>query len=230
MLRIDAQPAPRKFTELRAARAPYSKFSSEPSIRRRLWEQQGGRCAYCERKLRRWDHVNHRTRIEHFHPQHGLVWTATCKGQSGASDHESAPTTWKNMLLCCNGQEHLAETDLHRCDKKKDNTDVCEDFRNPRDWHGYRLVDVKRSGKAFAVSGLPHGAQNVIDSVININDPDLVKTRRNLWASLEKKVAHLYQASVADRAAVAAYLREQAKTAAFATTYLSLADRFDPSI
>lgn len=229
MRRINATPAPRKFTELRAAGAPYEQFSSERTVRQTLWEQQGGRCAYCERTIRRWDHADHRTRIEHFHPQHGLIWSPSCALRSGAQNHESSATTWSNMLLCCNGQEHLDDTDRHRCDKRKDNKDICEHFRNPRDWSGDRLLNVKRSGRVEVVPGLPTGAQEVVDAVLNLNDPDLVETRKGLWSSLEKKLAPGYRGSRSERAAIAADLRHQAETAEFAATYLSLADRFDPT-
>ncbi|MBF4590697.1 hypothetical protein [Curtobacterium sp. VKM Ac-1395] len=228
MRRITAHRPPKEFAELRAAREEYDQFSSERAIRRVLWEQQGGRCAYCERRLRHWDRDDHQTRIEHFHPQNGNVWSSVCKLRSGAATQTKASTTWKNFLLCCNGEEPLDKS-FHRCDVTKYNTDICETFRNPRDWDGDRLVDIKRSGKAVARPGMPAGAQDVLDSVVRVNAPELVEVRKRVLGDLEIVVRAFWNGSAAQRALVASRLREQAETVEYATTYLTLAARFEPS-
>jgi uncharacterized protein (TIGR02646 family) len=98
-------PPPKVHTEMRKANADYATVARENLIRRTLWDQQRGLCAYCEKQLPSLDDVNHHTKIEHFHPQNSAVWTADCSTCSNANTTLDATTSWKNLLLVCEGTD-----------------------------------------------------------------------------------------------------------------------------
>lgn len=226
MRSIPQRVAPSSLTTLRATGATYEMVRSDPSIRRVLWQQQGRRCAYCERILRDPDRDDHRTRIEHFHPQSSPKWNNQCRVGSGAVNTAKAPTTWSNLLLCCDGNE-LAGKDF-TCDKSKGNTDICSDFRNPKIWHRDRLVHIGRSGQAKPVEGLPADAATIIDVVLNLNSEELVAARKRVLDARRKSIVaqserhHGLSASL--RSQIADILRRDATTLEYGSTLLSLAD------
>src|SRR4051794_17293189 len=92
---------------IRTQRPPtYNLIAGLASVRLRLYEEQEGRCAYCERRLPRPEvGAMARTRVEHFHPQSGSDgFTRACQERSGASDGDTATVSWLNLLLCCSGR------------------------------------------------------------------------------------------------------------------------------
>lgn len=226
MRNIPSVPPPKKYGQLLAAKAGFSELSSEPAIRQALWDQQGGICAYCERKLLRPALPNHRTRIEHFHPQGGLAWTADCKLCSGARSDGDAPTTWTNLLLCCDGNEYVGKP--YTCDKLKGNKDICVSFRNPKLWPGGNLVIIERNGCAKAIPGLPPGADDVVRQVLNLNTPQLRDVRISILAARRK--AYLKRRirkqgmTKAERAGYAQKIRNEAVSAEYPSTLLSFAE------
>lgn len=228
MIRISTSRAPSEYAALRAARAPFSKFSSEPAIRHALWEQQGRKCAYCERLLRDPSRDDHQTRIEHFHPQSSTSWNADCKQASGADSAVKAPTTWSNLLLCCDGNESVGKP--FTCDKLKDDSEICADFRNPKLWSGHpdRLVSIDREGRAEPVAGLPVGASRVIDEIMNLNAEHVRAARKSVtdpllreykaWTTLHHGMSGTQRLLLAER------WRTRAATSPHGTALLSLAD------
>lgn len=218
---------PQKYVQLLAAKAAYSQLSSEPAIRQALWDQQGGYCAYCERKLRPPTALNHQSRIEHFHPQNGTIWTTDCRLCSNAQNDDEAPTSWLNLLLCCDGNEHLGRQ--FTCDKLKDNTDICSHFRNPKQWKGANLVSIDREGRAVAVDGLPMGAENVVDKVFNLNADHLIKVRKNIINAWRREVVNIKKKnnglSPQEISRLADRIRKNASDREYPSTQLSVADQ-----
>lgn len=227
MLRIPRTSPPQTFVEYRASKADYSTVSSDLATRYALWEQQGARCAYCERRLRDPSKPNHRTRIEHFHPQSGQLWVSDCAHCSGASGTDDATTCWSNLLLCCDGNEAAGAN--FTCDKSKVNQHICEQFRNPKTWHGEKLVVIDDLGIAQPAPGLPADANWVLDVVLNLNAAHLVRDRKEVIAARKRAMVvkkDLHNGlSEKRRHELGHRLRKASQTDEFATTLLSLADR-----
>lgn len=220
---------PPVYARLRSARATFPEYSSNSEIRRALWEEQRGRCAYCERRLRDPARPDHNTRIEHFHPQSLSQWERDCTLCTRAASGDDAPTVWTNLLLCCDGAEQ-AGSDF-TCDKAKADQHICTRFRNPKTWTAERLVEVDRSGRVSAAAGMPAGAAAVIDATLNLNADHLVEVRKHIAAELYKRFlaekVNRHGLTPGHRAKIAAAWRKRAETAEYSTVYLSLADRVE---
>ncbi|WP_144753253.1 hypothetical protein [Curtobacterium pusillum] len=227
MRKIEAHAEPAAMLTLRRQGATFGELTSESSIRRTLWEQQGRRCAYCERSLADPATPGHNTRIEHFHPQNGSDWTADCERGSHASADDQAPVAWGNLLLCCDGNERAGRD--FTCDKAKGNLDVCGRFRNPRDWTVGRLVNVAPDGRVAPLSGLPDGADGVLGRVLNLNADHLVVARKVVLAALKREIsaraARRHGLSPQQRSAMADNLRRDAGIREFGACYLAVAAR-----
>jgi uncharacterized protein (TIGR02646 family) len=233
MRRIVGGVPPKSFSRYRAARATYGELSADKDIRRALRDQQKGLCAYCERRLRDVERDDHRTRIEHFHPQAGTRWDADCQVCSGAGSQADSPTTWTNLLLCCDGNEHAGED--FTCDKLKNNTDICSEFRNPRVFAGSALVVINAiDGTAQAAPGLPAGAGGVVDEVLNLNAKHLIDARLSLLQAIRRELMPKITMVRSEaqrksaRAQIAARARRDATESEYPSVYLAFADRLDP--
>lgn len=218
MIRIIAATPPPGFAFHRANRSTYDDLSGDPAIRQALFEEQHGLCAYCEQRLVYTSGGEHRTRIEHFHPQHPKDGTAIsaqdCRTRSGASQLDDSDTTWKNLVLCCHGEEGRAEHYRH-CDVTKSATDICSTFRNPKTYAGPRLLRVEGGGNVVPLPGLPVGAADVVDDILMLNGPSLLKVRQRLFSAQMKLIARekrqpLYGLTPARRKALRAHLETQA--------------------
>jgi hypothetical protein len=114
------------------------------------------------------------------------------------------------------------------CDKSKAATDICADFRNPKLWTHEQVVVVDRGGRALPGSGLPTGAEAVVDAVLNLNAKHLVAARKAVIGArlrkLERMKAINSGLTARQRAKFAAELREEAETAEFASALLTVAD------
>ncbi|WP_242089413.1 hypothetical protein [Curtobacterium sp. DN_7.5] len=227
MRKIDARPEPQSMVTLRRQGASYPELGSDSSIRRTLWEQQGRRCAYCERVLLDPDLPNHNTRIEHFHPQSSDCWGAECERASHSGSHEKAAVSWGNLLLCCDGNERAGQD--FTCDKSKSDIDICERFRNPRDWPTEQLVYVERDGRVVPLSGLPAEAEVVLNGVMNLNAEGLVRARKTVLSALKKEIAERQKRSrgltAQQKTAMASRLRQDAKVREFGACFLAVASR-----
>ncbi|QDG64429.1 hypothetical protein [Pseudarthrobacter sp. NIBRBAC000502771] len=227
MKKIVSVPPPPIFAYYRAQRVEYSGLSSDSEIRKALWLEQGGRCGYCERRLADPSQPGHGTRIEHFHPQSSKSWESDCGHCSGAPDNNAAPTTWSNMLLCCNGNENVGGA--YTCDKSKADQDICAKFRNPKRWHQEMLVIIDSNGNAIPATGLPVDAQDVIDKVLNLNADHLVTVRKEIISArrkLVKKVESKHRGLTTKmRLDMATAIREYADDREYTSTLLSFANR-----
>ncbi|WP_146243378.1 hypothetical protein [Curtobacterium sp. MCLR17_034] len=227
MQKINAAAEPVSMLTLRQQGARYAELASEPSIRRSLWEQQGKRCAYCERVLADPSSPVHNTRIEHFHPQGSHDWASECERASHAASNGDAPVAWGNFLLCCDGNERAGQN--FTCDKAKANIDICITFRNPRDWAVDQLVNVERDGRVVAMPGLPVGADAVIDDVLNLNAEHLIAARKVVLVALKRQIsareAKRHGLTAQQKAAMAESLRRDAKVREYGACFLAVAAR-----
>lgn len=192
MIKITAAPPPAIFAFHRANKSTYVQLSSEDAIRKALFDEQRGLCAYCERQLAYAPEGPHKTRIEHFHPQNpdagSTLDAKACRMASGAAPVDDSDTTWTNLLLCCDGHEARG-AGLQHCDVTKRDTDICVAFRNPKTFRGPRLLDVHHDGTVVPIPVLPSGASSVVEDVLMLNRKSLTTVRGRLYRSLFTQIA-----------------------------------------
>lgn len=225
MRRIAARTPPTSLHGHRANRSSYGDLVGDVTIRRALYEEQDGLCAYCEVSLDRPEDPGHRTKIEHFHPRSGGTNEATCRVASGEQNLARADTAWKNMLLCCEGNASTGQN--FHCDTSKASTDICSRFPNPKTTSLQQIVVVEPSGR---VKAEPPGEQAVVDDVLCLNIPALVEARRSIQAKLKSELAARTETGprrASEKAARAHRLEIHALRSgtAFRSVYLALAAR-----
>jgi uncharacterized protein (TIGR02646 family) len=212
----------------------YAAMVGDASVRAALHTEQRGLCAYCERRLRHADAADHQTRVEHFHPQHGAdANPKACRTASGTKDLSKADTAWSNLLLCCNGK--VGRND-ECCDRRKRNTDICDDFKNPKALAAERLIKISATGEAIALESiLPPAAQHVVDDVLGLNACELKIAREERFKATQREIflfrsAKGFATTKALKSAFADRLRLRAwhGEVEYASVNLTLADRLDP--
>jgi uncharacterized protein (TIGR02646 family) len=233
MIKITAAAPPLIFGFYRANGATYAELASDDALRKALFDEQGGLCAYCERKLAYVLGGPHSTRIEHFHPQNPAAASTldaqACRRASGAPRLVDSDTTWANLLLCCDGQEAQGSSFRH-CDVTKRDTDICVAFRNPKTFQGPRLLEVLPNGTIVPMRGMPGGAAHVVDEVLMLNRKSLTTVRRLLHQALIRVIASEkrrppFGMTVARRNALRATLEARARDEAHPSVALSVAQR-----
>lgn len=199
-------------------------------LRKRLFDEQNGRCAYCERKL-----TLENTKIEHFHPQSASVASIApaCHARTDEQDLSRADVSIKNMLLCCLGVETVGRRGATTCDTHKGDEHICERIHSPKHLPAsvVSIVRIEQSGRAvpevFPASA--EKAVEVIDSILNLNSDRLRTHRRQVFGetllafrgALERNRGRRPAASL--RHDAAAKLRDRAKVEPFASTLESAA-------
>lgn len=237
MYRIASGQPPAGFTTFRrTSGARYSDLDSavKDELRDFLLTAQSGRCAYCERDIRKAT----KTKIEHFHPQHLPVaqGSSTCEQRTGIKVRgragQSADLAPGNLLLCCDGNEGPLVDQT--CDSRKGSTHICDDIENPKQLpsHVASVVEVESDGTVRAARAPSSGttAQAVIDDVLGLNHPWLVQQRRSVLAVWKRKFGQVQRSRgqnsmAAARKDFAQLLRKTATTSAYPSTLESLAAR-----
>lgn len=211
----------------------YSEWTSEVkrAIWQKLYDEQNGRCAYCERKL---PNDSTDTVIEHFHPREIAEladWSDDCTARTGVTptQHHLLEVSMGNLLLSCNGKWSGSST----CDTAKKSNHICMDWFNSKTESGHReQVRVLPSGRVEALHypGTARDAQHVLDDNLGLNEPALVETRRSIFA----QKLHAFMAvkkgnrgrvpSARLREEHASAVREEATRAPYASTLLAVAD------
>lgn len=136
-------------------------------IRRALYEEQHGLCAYCMRELRLEDP---QLRIEHFYPRE------SCKDEL---------ISWKldygNLLLCCNG---CADGGSVTCDVCKGSTQL-KTIPNPAGHHGIEeSVSYETDGRI-----LWQGKHiDDFDKTLNLNCRTLKYLRMTVWSAYKRRL------------------------------------------
>lgn len=199
-------------------------------LRQRLFDEQNGRCAYCERTLRL-----ERTKLEHFHPQSASVASVTpaCHARTNEPDLSRADVSIKNMLLCCPGDETIGRHGATTCDTRKGDEHICERIHSPKHLpaSAASIIRVDQSGVAVpeVFPGSAEDAIEVIDVVLNLNSDRLRTHRRQVFGetliafrrALERNRGRRPAASL--RQDAAAKLRDRAEVEPFASTLESVA-------
>lgn len=233
-------PPPPSFVQF-VQSTPPSEYKSIPGpvkeeLRAHLFVEQNGRCAYCERSLRL-DATT--TRIEHFHPQNPPPGSSTsvCAHRLGERSTARSDVSIKNMLLCCLGSTRSEGDERATCDTRKGNKHICEDFYTPKNLPSTAdsIVEVRQSGRVVPTvhPGDVSAAEEVVEEVLNLNAAALRDQRRKIFGDnlqafmeeLHRKRGHRPAKTL--RLEAAARLREQATTAAFASTLESLAQEIE---
>lgn len=224
-------PPPDATTALPVPRPTFALISSMPSVRARLYNEQKGLCAYCEKRVRlNGPNKVTTTRIEHFHPQSNTrpPFSPSCRTASGAATAHVSTVTWTNLLLCCSGEGFDGAT----CDRRKSAQDICGGFSNPKRSPSMllTLVYIDPRGRAVPTAPNPSGAcQGIIDNVFGLNDSNLVKARSTLLNAYVKQIQGAKMISKglspAKRRALAKRISAAAASSEYPSVLLSLASR-----
>jgi uncharacterized protein (TIGR02646 family) len=228
VLRIAAQGPPPTFATHLATESSFGQIKSLPEVRGKLYDEQNGRCAYCERRLRDASGASG-TRIEHFHPQHGARQQEpdACLQAAGASTLEQAAVSWTNLLLCCGGTGWGTDT----CDVRKGSEDICGVLKNPKTIPASlpSLIHVGPTGSALPYATNDAGAQQVIDTVLALNTPFLASKRAEVyseWLRLFQRARHRGRGlGASERAKLVGEMQSAARSNEFGSTILSVAAR-----
>lgn len=229
-------PPPTSFTQEISAGAGFSDLSSQAKedIREHLRKEQNNRCAYCERSLRK----DHKTVLEHFHPQNMTGRGGPrCSQSIGGSHLSRSDVEPGNLLLSCDGHKQHPRSAL-TCDASKGGEDICEKCFNPKHQYSPTLVSVDRSGHVTALHfpDTAETAQEVLDNTLNLNDRHLRSERqrrtdswRKHWKEYKKNDTEKGKKTpmVELRAVFAENLRKYALTADFPSTLESIAVRIE---
>lgn len=139
------------------------------TIREAVCRDQGGLCAYCERRIKA---IDGSTFIEHWHPR---------------STGERA-LLWRNLLGVCSGKTG----DVCHCDKARQPNSLL--FLNPVAGEGPNPRSHLRylsSGRIEPREGAPAEVRRDIDEHLNLNAPPLIRHRKVI---LEELVVRLERA------------------------------------
>lgn len=229
-------PPPASFTQAVSAGATFGELSANArnDIRDHLRSEQNNRCAYCERHLRE----DHKTVLEHFHPQNKTgAGSKQCEQRIGGSHLSRSDVEPGNLLLSCDGHKQHPGSDL-TCDASKGGEDICEKFFNPKHQQSPTLVAVNRSGHISALHfpDAEEAAQEVLDCVLNLNDRHLCDARqretdawRRRWKEFREQDAKKGKKTpMAElRTRFATNLRRAALTNEFPSTLESIAVRIE---
>lgn len=225
---------PNSFATEFAKGAKFTGLSSEAKadIRNHLLSEQKNRCAYCERHLRE----DHKTVIEHFHPQNNNGnGGKNCEREIGGGRLSRSDVESGNLLISCDGHKQNQKSKL-TCDAQKGGDDICDRFHNPKHQKYSRtLVSVDLSGQIHAerFPSTKEDAQDVIDNILNLNDDYLCKSRKqqtNAWRNQWKAFvnSNSKKSSMADlRKKFADNIRKYAETAEYPSTLESIALRIE---
>lgn len=177
MIPIHKQNVPQVLIDYkREKNANFSDFHGKSIVASQLVKEQFGLCAYCMSRItndatfgKSRKHSN--CKIEHFKSQ---------------SKYPDLQLDYKNMLGCCNGNEG-APLKYQTCDTRKGDKEL---LFNPADENDCKKMNIK-----FYRDGTIHSSNKDFDeqlnSVLNLNEPQLVSNRKALleavFAVLAKK-------------------------------------------
>lgn len=204
----------------------FSSISSMPEVRHALAVAQNYRCAYCERKLKVKicddGHLDHKTKIEHFHPQSGEFMPG-CRSQSGADTPESACVSWRNLLLVCEGTHFRDPT----CDSRKGSTDICSVLQNPKNLPPLSSqVRVNHDGTVDPVNDRSE-TKAAITEILGLNDPNLCSQRARAYATTLKTIRDFSKNSHKSKARIKDLLERRAREDEFGSVYITLLNAKD---
>lgn len=166
MKKIDKNPEPQEWIEYR--NTPGVKYEPIRALRMALYDEQGGICAYCNRRLMdEHDRTKQTTNVvEHVIPRNG-EWADS-----------NMEMTYSNMVLCCSG--------------KAENEMFCDESKGSRRTHFSPVENLIFPTLRFYSSGkiasTNDNYQSDIDKVLNLNNPFLIEQRKAAIRAIIKKM------------------------------------------
>lgn len=161
------QPPAELVAYCRDAADPTYKDAPKAALRDALWAEQHGLCAYCTGPLRASS-----TRIEHWAPQ---------------SAAPARQLDYRNLLLCCDGNEACRQAAQTHCDVRKGSAPIA---LNPTQPEVERQVTFGRKG--VRAIGLTPEIQQEIDAVLGLNVDALTVRRRALVHGLNQRISRRF--------------------------------------
>ena len=162
---ICKQKEPREWVEYR--NTPGADYEAIPELRRSLYMEQGGICAYCMRRLSDEFDSERSTenKVEHVRPRQ------TC-------EDAQARMEYTNLLMCCSGTISGTAYSQTHCDTHKGSRTISF---TPTDPEFIKTLYYNNYGKIFSTDPL---FNEEINSVLNLNHPRLVENRKQLIFSI----------------------------------------------
>ena len=152
---------PKKWEEFR--NTPGADYQPIPELRQALYDEQGGICAYCMRRLFDEHDREHLTsnKVEHVIPRE------TCNDAQARMDYS-------NLVLCCDGIISGTAPDVTHCDTHKGSALIS--FK-PTDEEFIKTLSYSSYGKILSSNGR---FNEEINTVLNLNQGRLLENRRAL--------------------------------------------------
>jgi len=143
-------------------------------LRKALFDEQFGVCAYCQRKLpaENGQPKSLKTKIEHHCEQ------TICNGENGTTDRR---LDYSNLLLVCtgkNGQPFELHCDSKKAEINQKDTDLLPMHLNPLKSSHVNKMDYKSSG---TITSKQEKHEKELNSILNINANFLKELRRKKW-------------------------------------------------
>jgi uncharacterized protein (TIGR02646 family) len=162
MRNINKAHEPASLTAFRALNpTDYNGYPDKDELRESLVAEQRGICCYCESRIK---------------PEIGSIRIEHWASQSA---HRDLRLVYGNLLGACMGLEGDPEEDKH-CDVYKADKNLC---RNPAD-PGHDVEVVLR----FLSDGTITSSNDLLNTVLNLNHPFLVSSRKSALTSFIKYV------------------------------------------
>jgi len=136
-------------------------------LRQSLYQEQGGLCCYCNRRIKINDDGTHNTKIEHFLPR---------------TSYEDKSLDYSNLMLACEGRLG-SET---CCDTKKREEEIPEElFPASPTKNCENYLSFKPSGKLEASE---ERLQKPLEKNLALNHANLLSSRREAWARFKQSL------------------------------------------
>ena len=167
MIRITKGQEPAEWTEIKNTPGIDYDSAEKTALRQALFEEQGGLCGYCMRRISFASGVVSDTRIEHLQP----------RTVSLAEGNVAETLSYSNMILCCDGDiDHDGNT---HCDNKKGEKPISF---TPFD--AAAMSTISYSSKDGSIKSSNKQYDNEIREVLNLNHVRLAANRKEVVKGL----------------------------------------------
>lgn len=170
------------------------------NLQNSLAQEQGYVCAYCLGTLFKLDKNGHQLlsmKVEHFSPQsifNGKVNTIEqtkylCNDE--LIKREDLRVDYANLLAVCQGKNDEGETHCDTPPNGKGNKELCH-IPNPSIGK-IKNFDLKIKYTAnFSILSMDTNIDKELNEVLNLNETDLRRRRKRIWAGIARKVANRF--------------------------------------
>lgn len=164
------------------------KYNAIPELRKALYDEQGGICAYCMQKL-----------IDEHYDEHGLISNAKYIGDPKKlervtnkiehikcrerEEYKEFIFDYNNMVMCCCG---VAYNNFHKKSEHCDTSKGCKDISftplNPN------FIETISYGKDGAITSSDDTYKKEFNNILNLNEPMLQEYRGRIYYAINKKI------------------------------------------